>query len=86
MLGVNFMEILNVKKIRKVGNSSVITIPKNVMEAINIHEGDAVEFIEEDNKIWLKPSKSINEHDDILKLADEISNKYDDVFKGLVDR
>lgn len=56
------------------------------MEAINIHEGDAVEFIEEDNKIWLKPSKSINEHDDILKLADEISNKYDDVFKGLVDR
>ena len=38
------MEILNVKKIRKVGNSSVITIPKNVMEAINIHEGDAVEF------------------------------------------
>ncbi|GAB1612121.1 hypothetical protein AXY37_03710 [Mammaliicoccus lentus] len=80
------MEILNVKKIRKVGNSSVITIPKNVMEAINIHEGDAVEFIEEDNKIWLKPSKSINEHDDILKLADEISNKYDDVFKGLVDR
>ena len=74
-------------KIFKYGNSQAISLSKEALHEAGFEIGDVLEYyIEEDNKIWLKPSKSINEHDDILKLADEISNKYDDVFKGLVDR
>jgi putative addiction module antidote len=69
-------------RIRKQGNSFVVTIPREELERNDLHEGDdvavALSKIEVVKRYKLSPERQ--------KLADEILEDYKDVFAYLAKR
>ncbi len=67
-------------KVRKQGNSFVITIPREEMETYQLKEGDevAVALTKLEKRAVLRP--------ELQKVADEILEEYKDVFVYLADK
>ncbi len=42
--------------IRKIGNSEGIIIPKEILERLNLKSGDAVDFIETEGSLTIRPA------------------------------
>ncbi|WP_461199302.1 AbrB/MazE/SpoVT family DNA-binding domain-containing protein [Enterococcus sp. N249-2] len=76
---------LEEKKIRKVGNSVVITIPQEFLDQANIQPGEVVSV---DNEVWgkliMKKEKSREEK--IAMYAKKSMEKYDKAYRELVSR
>ena len=75
-----------VRELRKIKNSIVISIPEGILDILQSSEGDKIAFRIEDNKVTLEPVNSISEKDNILSLAEKISTDYNDALKDLVER
>lgn len=81
------MAITNTRKVRKIGSSNVVTLPKEILKQLNIHEGDKLAFNIENGKVSIEAVKTLEpKESDILSIAEEISNQYDKAFKELVNR
>lgn len=76
--------ILKEQKLWKTGNSTVVTIPKEMMENLNVTVGDTLEFNLMSDGVVIKKKESTDQ--DILDLAKEISNEYHETFERLVER
>ena len=69
-------------KIRKIGNSAGIVLPKDVLARLNVGEGDKLFLIEApDGSIRL--SRHDPEHEKVVETAREVMKEYRDTFKEL---
>ncbi|MEM5398291.1 AbrB/MazE/SpoVT family DNA-binding domain-containing protein [Staphylococcus gallinarum] len=81
------MSVVNTRKVRKIGNSKVVTIPEEVLKTLNINEGQKVAFNVERGQVVLEAVTTDGEDImDILSIADQVSNQYDSALKDLVNR
>lgn len=72
------------RKLRKTGNSTVVSIPKDILEKLNAGEGDSLEFVLEDEAVVIR--KEEDSQKDILTLSNEMFEKYDKTMRDLVER
>lgn len=81
------MAITSTRKVRKIGASNIVTLPKEILDQLNIHEGEKLAFNVENGKVSIEAVKTVEPKEaDILSMAEEISNQYDKAFKELVNR
>lgn len=78
------MKILDTRKIRKVGNSSVVTLPTDLLNKLNVENNEDLVFIEQNGKIYIQ--SAIAQNEDFNATLEHLSDEHDDVFKKLVDR
>ncbi|KAF1302000.1 AbrB/MazE/SpoVT family DNA-binding domain-containing protein [Candidatus Enterococcus willemsii] len=76
---------LEEKKIRKVGNSVVITIPQDFLDKANIQPGEVVDV---DNDAWshLIKKKEVTREEEIALYAKKSLAKYEEAYRELVER
>lgn len=82
-------------KVRKSGNSSIVTVPNEVKETLGITDGEEVQYItvkdenEESMVVMKKMTKEKNVENDIDEEVKELLNqtleKYDDILKALAE-
>lgn len=80
------MAVINTRKLRKIGNSKVVTIPDEVLKALDINEGQKIAFNVQNGQVLLEAVKTDSKDMDILRMADQVSNQYDRALKDLVNR
>lgn len=73
-------------KLRKSGNSNVLTIPEEVIKVLDVVEGQAITFNVVNGKVVLEAVKQCANEDDILSIADKVSKQYDSALKDLMNR
>lgn len=82
------MSVNETRKIRRLGASQIVTLPYGILNKLNIREGEKVGFSIENGKIVIE--KLQNEEcytsEDILNIAERMSEKYDETLKELVDK
>ena len=69
--------------LRKTGNSTVITIPNKIKEAIGAKIGEEIEFVTSGNNVIIRKAEPKFDFDKELEKA---MNQYDDLLKALVDK
>lgn len=69
-------------KVRRSGNSDIITIPSFVKERLSIDVGDTISFVEIDGTIRVEKEE---QKIDIDKIVDQALNQYHDLLTELVD-
>ncbi|MEH7249352.1 AbrB/MazE/SpoVT family DNA-binding domain-containing protein [Neobacillus niacini] len=78
------------RKVTRVGNSLGVTLPQEVLEHLQITQGDEIRFEFEDGhvtikkKVDLKLPKGVDA--EFLEQMNEMINEYDETFKTLVNR
>ncbi|QIH75064.1 AbrB/MazE/SpoVT family DNA-binding domain-containing protein [Macrococcoides canis] len=80
----NNHSIIKEQKLWKTGNSTVVTVPKEMMESLNAGIGDTLEFDIMTDCVVIKKKETTDQ--DILDLAKEISQEYHSTFEKLVER
>lgn len=80
------MIVINTRKLRKIGNSKMLTIPDGIIQALDINEGQKIAFNVENGQVVLEAVKTDSNEIDILSIADQVSNQYDSALKVLVNR
>jgi putative addiction module antidote len=79
------MEEYNMQtKIRKSGNSYVVTIPPKVMEESNLNEGDVLEIETGRETLGMKKAKNILTPEFFSKV-ESLADEYEDMLEKLVD-
>lgn len=68
-------------KIRKVGNSLGVTIPKQIIDELHVKEGDTMEIKTEGDALRLEPSDK--EFEEWAEAYREANRDYKDVLKEL---
>ena len=68
-------------KIRKIGNSLGASIPKEVLEKMNVGEGDSLYITQTPEGIYLTPYDP--EFEEAMKVAKSITNRYRNALKEL---
>ncbi|MGX7148106.1 AbrB/MazE/SpoVT family DNA-binding domain-containing protein [Enterococcus ureasiticus] len=77
------------KQIRKNGSIYITSLPKEVIQVLSLNEGDRLDFIIRDGQVTLEKSLAIKLENVPNRLSDDIDffmNKYDQVFKKLVEK
>lgn len=81
------------RKITKIGNSSGVTFPPEVLKHLNVKQGEMVVFdLEKDGKVVLKkrPAVSLDGFDEIdddfLEGMKDLFGRYDNTLRNLADR
>lgn len=74
------------RKIRKSGNSYVLTIPPAIMDALDLKDGDTVSLINEDNRVELVKQQADVINEDFINMVDSIYDEHKETFKSLVDK
>lgn len=69
--------------LRKTGNSTVITIPNKIKEALGAEIGEEIEFVTSGNNVIIRKAELKFDFDKELEKA---MNQYDDLLKALVDK
>lgn len=80
------MTTKQIRKIRKSGNSYVLTIPPAIMDALDLKDGDTVSLINEDNRVELVKQQADVINEDFINLVDSIYDEHKETFKSLVDK
>lgn len=80
------MTTKHLRKIRKSGNSYVLTIPPAIMEALDLKDGDTVSLINEDNRVELVKQEADFVNEDFINMVDSIYDEHKETFKSLVDK
>jgi putative addiction module antidote len=69
-------------KVRKIGNSLGVVLPKEALQAMNVSEGDTIYLTEApEGSLRVTPEKPGFE--DIMKMADEGMNEYRNALREL---
>jgi antitoxin MazE len=76
------------RKITKIGNSSGITLPKEILEKINLKNGDEVFLELKGNEIIIKKKMALpqNISPDFFEILEGSMNEYDNTIKALRDK
>lgn len=69
--------------LRKTGNSTVITIPNSIKEALGAEIGEEIEFVTSGNTVMIRKAEPTFNFDKELEKA---MNQYDKLLKELVER
>lgn len=80
------MTVTNSRKLRKIGNSRVVTVPEEVIQALSIDVGQKIIFNIDNGKVVIEAEEPIEQERDILSIAESVSRQYDQALKELVDR
>ncbi|PTU86820.1 hypothetical protein BUZ62_06585 [Staphylococcus pasteuri] len=80
------MIAIQTRKLRKSGNSNVLTIPEEVIKVLDVVEGQSITFNVVDGKVVLEVVKPCANENDILSIADKVSEQCDSALKDLVNR
>ncbi|WP_368645389.1 AbrB/MazE/SpoVT family DNA-binding domain-containing protein [Alkalibacterium putridalgicola] len=80
------MTTKQVRKIRKSGNSYVLTIPPAVMEALDLKEGDTVSITSDQKRAELVKQDPDVVNEDFINMVDSIYEEHKETFKSLVDK
>lgn len=68
-------------KIRKIGNSLGASIPKEILEKMNVKEGDSLYVTQTPDGIYLTPYDP--EFEEAMEAAKNITNRYRNAMKEL---
>jgi antitoxin MazE len=88
------MAVTNVeRKITRIGNSLGITLPQEVLNHLNVKQGDEIKLLlEEDGTVSFKRQEKLNYEalqgidQDFLDGVKDLFDNYDQTLKNLVDR
>lgn len=69
--------------LRRAGNSTVITIPNAIKEALGAEIGEEIEFVTSGNTVIIRKAEPRVDFDKELEKA---MSQYDDLLKELVDK
>lgn len=90
-------QVVNTFKVRKSGNSSIITIPDAVKEALDVGDGDQVQYVtveDENNKSMVviqkieKEKSELNDKnidEEVLSAYKKTMEKYEDIIEALAE-
>ena len=74
------------RKVRKSGNSVIVTLPESILKELNVEKGDTVSFEVEEGVVKLKKAPVPVVKDDILSLMEEIYKENEETFRVLVEK
>ncbi|RFU66808.1 AbrB/MazE/SpoVT family DNA-binding domain-containing protein [Bacillus sp. V59.32b] len=78
------------RKVTKVGNSLGVTFPAEVLEHLNVKQGDQVSFHFEQGAVKIEKARKVplpkGIDNNFLDLMNDMINEYDETFKGLAKR
>ncbi|MFI3547153.1 AbrB/MazE/SpoVT family DNA-binding domain-containing protein [Mammaliicoccus sciuri] len=80
------MSVINTRKLRKIGNSRVVTVPEEVIKELKISDGQKISFNIDNGKVIIEAVDNGGQGTDILSIAERVSNQYNQALKELVDR
>lgn len=80
------MSVINTRKLRKIGNSRVVTVPEEVIKELKISDGQKISFNIDNGKVIIEAVDNGNQGTDILSIAERVSNQYNQALQELVDR
>ncbi|UTH11875.1 AbrB/MazE/SpoVT family DNA-binding domain-containing protein [Macrococcoides canis] len=80
----NNHSIIKEQKLWKTGNSTVVTVPKEMMDALNVSAGDIVKFDILDEGVRVT-KKSVDDLE-ILKLVVRTLDRHGKIIEGLIER
>ena len=69
-------------KVRRIGNSLGIVLPKEALQALKVQEGDTL-FLTESPECSLRITPETPEFGDKMKIADSLMNRYRNAFREL---
>ena len=82
-------------KVRKSGNSSIVTVPNIVKETLNVTDGEKIQYItvkdeNDESMVVIKkmPLGNTSDNDideDVRKLLNQTLEKYDDILTALAE-
>lgn len=75
--------MVTTRKLRRAGNSSVVSIPTEVIAALGVTNGDNLKFNVKNNQVTIE--KEVNEDEEFYRMLDETFDKYDQALRKLVD-
>ena len=75
--------MVTTRKLRRAGNSSVVSIPTEVITALGVTNGDNLKFNVKNNQVTIE--KEVNEDEEFYRMLDETFDKYDQALRKLVD-
>lgn len=70
--------------IRAIGNSAGITIPKSMLERMQVAEGDAVYLVEKDGGVLVLPHDP--KFEAVMEAYREVSKQYRNALRELADK
>ena len=74
---------MNVKtKVRKIGNSYGIILPKETLETLCVKEGDTL-YLTENASSGVEISPELSKQDKMLHLAEDLMNRYEYTLREL---
>lgn len=76
--------IIKEQKLWKTGNSTVVTVPREVLDHFSVQSGDHLTFKISDDKVEVIRKEFSDS--DILSLVDRTLERHEGVIKGLIDR
>lgn len=75
-------EKLEARKVRKAGNSLIVSLPENVIEALDVQKGESIQFvIKEDSTVTLE-----KKNDEFLSLIEKIYDENQDIIEALAEQ
>ncbi|WP_053040183.1 AbrB/MazE/SpoVT family DNA-binding domain-containing protein [Staphylococcus haemolyticus] len=75
--------MITTRKLRRAGNSSVVSVPTEVITALRMSDGDNLKFNIEDNKVTIE--KEVSEDEEFYRMLDETFAEYNQALRKLVD-
>ncbi len=69
------MSIINTRKLRKIGNSNILTISKEVIKVLNVNERLKIAFNVDNGKVTLEAVNTQYKEIDVLSMAEQVSNQ-----------
>lgn len=70
-------------KVRKTGNSTVITLPPAIQTVLGVDLGEQVEFVTEGNSVIIRKVEPVF---DLASEVEQAMTQYDELMKALVDQ
>lgn len=77
------LQMVTTRKLRRAGNSSVVSVPTEVIAALGVTNGDNLKFNVKNNQVTIE--KEVNEDEEFYRMLDETFDKYDQALRKLVD-
>lgn len=89
-------KVVDTFKVRKSGNSSIVTVPDSVKEALHVDDGDRIQYVtvkdENDESVVVvkrtennKSKSADNIDDEVMEAYKRTKDKYDDIIKALAE-
>ncbi|MCI2919792.1 addiction module antitoxin [Staphylococcus hominis] len=77
------LQMVATRKLRRAGNSSVVSVPTEVITALRMSDGDNLKFNIEDNKVTIE--KEVSEDEEFYRMLDETFAEYNQALRKMVD-